>query len=63
MKMTNKERIDAAIRAMEKASAILLAVRIAAEQMEPCDISDAVDAGFILVNEARCDLSSLEGKL
>ena len=57
-----KSSIATALRSIGQASAVLIAVRHAAGEMEPCDISDAIDACSGLVNEARCELAILEGE-
>ncbi|MHC0025997.1 hypothetical protein [Enterobacter vonholyi] len=58
-----KSSIETALVNIEQASAVLIAVRHAAGEMEPCDISDAIDVCSGLVNEARCVLAILEGEL
>lgn len=62
-KPSHKARISAAMKCIEQASAVLIALSHAAENMEPCDISDAIDACSGLVNEARTDLAILEGEV
>ncbi|WP_429865089.1 ash family protein [Enterobacter roggenkampii] len=62
IKPSHKARIAAAMKSIEQASAVLIALSHAAENMEPCDISDAIDVCSGLVNEARADLAILEGE-
>lgn len=62
IKPSHKARIAAAMKSIEQASAVLIALSHAAENMEPCDISDAIDACSGLVNKARADLAILEGE-
>lgn len=63
IKPSNKARISAAMKCIEQASAVLIALSHAAEKMETCDISDAIDACSGLVNEARADLAILEDEV
>jgi len=59
-KPSHKDRIAAAIKSIEQASAVLIAISHAAENMEPCDIADAIDACSGLMNEARVEMTVLE---
>lgn len=61
-KPSRKARLSAALRAVEQASAVLVAVRMSVERMEVCDIDDALGACSGPVNEARTGLVELEAE-
>lgn len=61
-KPSHKSRIATAMQSIEQVSAVLIAISHATESMEPCDISDAIDACSGLVNKARAELAILEGE-
>ncbi|MCK6997874.1 hypothetical protein [Enterobacter kobei] len=61
-KPSHKSRIATAMQSIEQVSAVLIAISHATKSMEPCDISDAIDACSGLVNKARAELAILEGE-
>ena len=61
-KALNKTRLAAALASIEQAAAVLIAISLSAEKMEPLDITDAIGACSGLVNEARCELVIMEGE-
>ncbi|MEA3715948.1 hypothetical protein VBL48_16825 [Enterobacter hormaechei] len=61
-KPSHKARIADAMKCIEQASAVLIAISHSADNMESCDISDAIDACSGLVNKARAELAILEGE-
>lgn len=59
---TNPPRLTSALQLIEQAAAVLIAISLSAEKMEPVDITDAIGACSGLVNEARSELMIMEGE-
>ncbi|WES69657.1 hypothetical protein [Superficieibacter sp. HKU1] len=61
LKPSHKSRIPAAMKSIEQASAVLIAISHSVENMEPCDISDAIDAcsGLINPHPAEIDVEAM----
>ncbi|MFL4422751.1 hypothetical protein QTO20_18455 [Serratia marcescens] len=60
---TNKQKSAWAKEHIEHAEAVLVALSLAAENMEPCDIVDVVDVCRSILAQAGQVITELEGEL
>lgn len=54
--------LDLAVRDVQQAAAVLVAVSLSAEEMDAADVVDAIKACSSLVNDARAELVILGGE-
>ncbi|HEJ7272869.1 TPA: hypothetical protein SMG08_004541 [Serratia marcescens] len=60
---TNKQKSTRVKDCIEHAKAVLVALSLAAESMEPCDIVDVVDVCRGILAQAGQTIAELEGEL
>ncbi|AWC81890.1 hypothetical protein AM377_20395 [Serratia marcescens] len=60
---TNKQKSTRVKDCIEHAEAVLVALSLAAENMEPCDIVDVVDVCRGILAQAGQTITELEGEL